>query len=753
MTNFSSFIQYSVPSGRRGVRIINQQVLDSIKQDQVGFYTYTKNSAFAKGEFKIGQTIVGAIDRVGNTISASDNEVLYITDWVASGLALTPNSDVDYIHRVLHKSGDAVWTYSENKQNSPGTEWSRFDDHKLVPSLVRKCLDGNQSRIDLNLTIWQLEVIDKLLTQKNDGLKFLMYELAARFGKTTTYLAFHQMVKEQVMILPSYVTTVFSSFENEIFKFNQFKDFILLDASNPYFHSQWLDAIQTDKKIVVITSLCGSSNVEKNIPVISNFKDKIVVVDEADYGAHTENVAPTVSRISNGCFTVLTTGTNSERAKGNHTDIDGFHKVTYFDMLMKRESDLKLTNDIPFDRNFKFEDKLASVKFYRQDWSRFVPIIDESEKDLDITPSFSKAAKDVQKSRSFWTGLFDSLIGNHKDVDANDFNLDQMIGEDVVAVQQFLPGSMNKKQQAELLKIAKAQLSDFYDVVLINGDFIKGKFAEDLVKLKIRESAKKGRKVWVLTTQMCQRSFSVPDINVVLLTYDNGDEGATIQKMSRALTSGDDKTIGHIISLSIDGNRDDKIAPIIMDTAETLAEQEDISIVEALRKVMMKSIPIFQMNEDGDQIQLQPDKYAEEIFSTSKGIRIAMNKDKITFFDTNETAFDILTSMNVVDSKMKQQITMLKGKTFKSGEKKDREVSTADKNQIIDLIRKNVQLILDNLAISTKIYGDMSYDELIDLLNSKDFVSDQVGVTGTDLNILVESNYIHKNILQMYVEL
>ena len=58
-----------------------------------------------------------------------------------------------------------------------------------------------------------------------------------------------------------------------------------------------------------------------------------------------------------------------------------------------------------------------------------------------------------------------------------------MIGEDVVAVQQFLPGSMNKKQQAELLKIAKAQLSDFYDVVLINGDFIKGKFAEDLVKL------------------------------------------------------------------------------------------------------------------------------------------------------------------------------------------------------------------------------------------------------------------------------
>jgi len=173
------------------------------------------------------------------------------------------------------------------------------------------------------------------------------------------------------------------------------------------------------------------------------------------------------------------------------------------------------------------------------------------------------------------------------------------------------------------------------------------------VKDKIIAAKQKGKHVWIIASQMCQRSFSVADINVVLLSYDNGDQGATMQKISRALTNGNREKTGYIISLSIDGNRDDKIAPMIMDAAEQVAKHEEISLPDALRKVM-KTFPIFQMDENGYPVKLLPDDYAKELFSTSKGIRLAVNKESIYLTNPDSEVLDILSQLDVSSATIKQ---------------------------------------------------------------------------------------------------
>ena len=253
---------------------------------------------------------------------------------------------------------------------------------------------------------------------------------------------------------------------------------------------------------------------------------------------------------------------------------------------------------------------------------------------------------------------------------------------------------------------------------------------------------------------MCQRSFSVADINVVILSYDNGDLGATTQKISRAATNGNYDKTAYIISLSIDGNRDDKIAPMIMDTAEQVAKHEGISVPEALH-IVMKTSPIFQLNEDGYRVELLPDEYAKELFSTSKGIRLAVNREAVCISDLNNEAFAILSNLNVSSSKIKQLLDFPKGKTFKPGQKKHR-LTKKQRDDLNSHAHKKLVNIVDNLNVTMNyhkmIRDRITYPELIHILDTEKDSSNLVGVNGKEFSVLVDHTFIQKGILETYVE-
>lgn len=329
--NWKQFTEDSVKSGRRGVDCINTDVLKSIEQNKVGFYIYTDETNYKKNKYKCGQSIRG-LYRLGE--QAQQSEKLIVVDWIPSDDAHIAKRD-QQIHEELHDEGKSQWLYRMDKDASPGKEWSVFPDNNPGELWWNKLL-GKQTRINLSLTTWQLKSIKRIIKSLSEGNKVVMAELAARFGKTTTYLSLFDAIQSKVMVVGSYVLTVASSFEKECRRFEQFDNMEFIELNSPTFNQDFERLMNTDKQIVVFASLCGGSVTDNNAAILSGIDDKIVIVDEADYGAHTEKKIPLIQQITGDSPLILTTGTNSERARGQH-EIDDMFCVTYFDMLMMRD--------------------------------------------------------------------------------------------------------------------------------------------------------------------------------------------------------------------------------------------------------------------------------------------------------------------------------------------------------------------------------------------------------------------------------
>ena len=757
--SWDQFIFDKVKSGKNGIYYLNQEIADKCK-NLVGFYQYTNKKEFERPNcHKCGQTTVGAAKRISQQVTAlATDDFIVIVGFIPSDLAIIKDED-QRILKHLHNKGQCIRLNVINEDVNT-KEWAIFPNgnpEEVITDYLNKVENG-LFKEDASLAIWQIEALDQLISLLDEGSQKIIAEFAARFGKTLLYLMLFGHLDRQVMVVGAYYLTALSSFKKEIVRYNDFSNFEILDLYDADFQKSFNSFLKDGKRIVVSASLCGDKEKDEtvrnqNAEFVSKFTNKITVIDEADYGAHTEKCVPFVEKIGQGSPIILTTGTNSVRAANNHSNIDGTVKGTYLDMQMKALSDkIVIKNDFirKIKRAVEFEKNLVKMEFYRSDWSAFVKFL--AGNNPDFNPAFSKCSEDVNKNFAFWTGLYQGLLGVSSNMDLNEYSLSNFLSGNAESVLQFL--NINNTQLKHLEKIARSVLGQFYDVYAVCGEDTSGKDAEQLVKDKIIKAKQNGKKVWILASQMCQRSFSVADINVVILSYDNGDLGATTQKISRAATNGNYDKTAYIISLSIDGNRDDKIAPMIMDTAEQVAKHEGISVPEALH-IVMKTSPIFQLNEDGYRVELLPDEYAKELFSTSKGIRLAVNREAVCISDLNNEAFAILSNLNVSSSKIKQLLDFPKGKTFKPGQKKHR-LTKKQRDDLNSHAHKKLVNIVDNLNVTMNyhkmIRDRITYPELIHILDTEKDSSNLVGVNGKEFSVLVDHTFIQKGILETYVE-
>ena len=744
---WDQFFQGSIQSSKKGIFYANRQIEELIKNNPVGFYQYTKLTAYNANEYKCGQSGVNVLERISQQREASEREPYLIVGFQPSERAKNDSED-QKILRKMHDDKKCCLAHVIDPTRS-SKEWAVFENDN-AEELWFDYLSNDIEKRDLSLTIWQLEALDKFVTLLGDNKKKIMAELAARFGKTLLYLSLFDSIDKQVMVVGSYYLTALSSFKKEVCLYKQFSNVVVLDLSSNEFQDEFVTNLTLGKKILIVASLCGDKEGDtirnSNASIVSKFANKITVIDEADYGAHTESCVPFVNLIGANAPIILTTGTNSERAKGTHDDVDSFFKVTYLDMLMKALSDAKLQNELKYERATKFENNLAQVKFYRYDWSRFASALNEDMEELN--PSFSKCSEDVNRNRGFWTGLYKSFADSNEDVDANNYALDKCLEDDEVGcVMQFV--SMTNKQLGKLQSIAKPILKDQFEVISISGDVVEGKHAERYVKDVIRAAEESGKKTWIIASQMCQRSFSIPEINTVILTYDNGDIGATVQKMSRALTAGSKQKTGHIISMSIDGNRDDKIATMIMDAAKQVAEHDEVDFVNGLRKVM-RTLPIFQMGDDGYNIELKVDEYSKEVFSSTNSQRIMINNDRLMY----NGCLDDINNNSDIETKLKIESEFKKGKTFVDPKKVNRS-STPEENSIIAERRNKLKTILDRTAYCvTEIrkHQNINFNNFVNIVKTNRFVTETIGVTPQEFMMLLEQKYIDSSLLSMYVE-
>jgi len=191
---------------------------------------------------------------------------------------------------------------------------------------------GSVETFDFVPTSWQRKAIEFIAQCWSEGKWTLILELAARFGKTGTYLTLFDYSDAQVMVVANYFKSVNTSFADTIVRF--FRDRMRwVNIGDEDFEEQLAAALAAGYKVVVGAALHEKARLKSRIELLQSIEKRFVVVDEADFGTHTKNQIAKVEALRKDCPLILTTATNADRAAANHK-IDASLSVTYFDMLV-----------------------------------------------------------------------------------------------------------------------------------------------------------------------------------------------------------------------------------------------------------------------------------------------------------------------------------------------------------------------------------------------------------------------------------
>lgn len=342
MLSWNQIISEAVPTAHKNVYCINQEVLDHMKESPIGFYEWTTEIYSKSNTVKVGQTQFG-LRRPGEVLGNSTGIVgdICILDWFPSDCAKEKNYDQRVIHSTLNKNPKFKWL----KTHSAGKEFIELQENTELCDLSDAIVDilgDNISKKSVQVTSWQLQMINVIGKDLNEGHKVIVAELSARFGKTLTFLLLFLMCDIQVMVISTYFNSALSSFKQEISKYEEFANFISIRINDPEFETKFEESLKSGKKIVVLQSLHKSKNGSKNAEILSQIQDKIVVVDEADFGSHKKLQRDLVDKTCNGSPLILATGTGADIAATGR-NVNSSHSITYLDMLMIRQTDQELS--------------------------------------------------------------------------------------------------------------------------------------------------------------------------------------------------------------------------------------------------------------------------------------------------------------------------------------------------------------------------------------------------------------------------
>jgi thymidine kinase len=202
-----------------------------------------------------------------------------------------------------------------------------------------------QPRPEVTLSTAQFNDAIIVLDGINNGKSRILAELCARYGKTiwSSVIAIESGIP--VVVVTSYVLTSFTSFKNDIRKFQQFQDIEIVDTADKNYKQEIENFLEQGKQIMVFLSLCDGSLRDERITFLNNIeKQRIVFVDEADYGAHQKKQFDALNNlVKESDVLILMTGTNSDRASSDW-DIDLMLSTTYFELLVNKKEALDLVN-------------------------------------------------------------------------------------------------------------------------------------------------------------------------------------------------------------------------------------------------------------------------------------------------------------------------------------------------------------------------------------------------------------------------
>lgn len=627
---------------------------------------------------------------------------------------------------------------------------------------IRKITNNEQAgRIDLDLRVPSIEMlivfIKNYFSLKNNEND--IYELCARFGKTIWSLCAFAITCNDTMIFTAYYQSAFGSIKNEVALFNQFSNMRVVDARDNDAEEQYKLYRSQGYKVVII---CGLHTQDKDkwfdkYRWVNAIDEKFAVGDEIDFGLTTERISELVKYLSSK-FQLLS-GTGGDKARVNFK-IRKHETYTYDEMLaVKQLSEEKpqyvvdkfneLVSLIDKDSHllkgltYKLELDIPEIGV----WQRTIP----AEHDM----SWQKIAQSPEKH----SGIIvrDTMVLLGADDDHAHLSLDsaivaqnnwfiatgkpqRVVTPDNFAIVEFLPHNtpINGKNGNCLEKYAKYRQQGVETsgrkIKVINvdgtakhirtntkkgyneGDRVVNENAEHFVKDHLRKAKEEGYEgVWICASQYAQRSFTIGQCYIVMLSYDSGAESGTAQRTSRLASPLEGKTAGLVISNSFDPTRDDKVDAML--ESRTIARMKRTGEdYDTAGRIVKRGFSIFSLNDNGDPMQWEWDEYLYRITVNKNGYNASVARELASVILNKGYEDYFKQGVGKKGSKGdKLDSTFLDNKTDKNPNKKGKTDLTKREAQTMLNVARN---IVDKVHIAYYIGKKTDTDSLIDSLRN-----------------------------------
>jgi hypothetical protein len=336
---------------------------------------------------------------------------------------------------------------------------------------------------------------------------------------------------------------------------------------------------------------------------------------------------------------------------------------------------------------------------------------------------WNKMLMDVNKSRGVLTSLIRSLFGVYDGDITFLYDLDTEVPRDVTMIFANTP---NKMQQNSLVKLIQEVLGGQYIVKLINGDGTTNRLAEKDAKKIIAQAKKESKKVVFVSKDMASRSFSVSEIDTVMLFFDRGSYASISQKISRVLTpgktlNGSNKIWGNIISLSLDPNRED-VSPIDEYVVYEAEKVEVNDLNDGIKRVL-RSIQLFT-NGEGGTVEIEKDIYGEFLINSSTLIKLGCETSKVDKVIVDLTLVNMLLGVDVPES-LKERLMGIDSSKVKRTKDESQTKEEKEMDKKIEDIRMKIKKVLDNIVENAVEISEINNCESDDMIETLTMINDK----------------------------
>jgi hypothetical protein len=400
--------------------------------------------------------------------------------------------------------------------------------------------------------------------------------------------------------------------------------------------------------------------------------------------------------------------------------------------------------------------ELIQPKFYKMSLEQCNSIQEQLPELLQT--SWNKLLSDVSTNRSILEMIIKAMFTSEIDIKHYDLvgiNLSKVSPTQVSMIFGAFP---NKSEHNKFGKMVQECLGDDFIVKVINGDNTSNREAEEEVKGMVNKSKRLGKRVILISKDMASRSFSIPEIDLVLLMYDNGSLAQTIQKVSRVFTPGETygnetKTVGVVVNLSLDSNRNelDPIDQYVVAEAERIHDENE-SFQDSIKRVA-HSFNIFINDLRGGTIKLNPDEYADELISSSSLIKVLSGTIDYSNIDLTQYNTSVLSIMSNDSSYNPDKVEVNINNVQKYVDENEsvggegREPSEDDLKQI----KENIEFFVNNITtLSILDVGDNNdIENILNSIKNKKLqyeVEEYFGLSFDFICILISKNVISKRL-------